>query len=153
MGLTTKNILFLFLTTILFVLLSVPFTYNFTNDLLKPTGFSTVTKNGCPSIFGVLGHSIVFLVLILILFMVLNNSEHYFRGLANPGRMNLCNKAQLVAQKFGRDDCAKAARACIKNPDDVSQECTKALAQCSEKPSPIQKHVVAQCSNLSSLNQ
>ena len=45
MGLTTKNILFLLLTTIVFVLLSVPFTYNFTNDLLKPTGFSTVTKN------------------------------------------------------------------------------------------------------------
>lgn len=153
MGLTTKNILFLLLTTILFVLLSVPFTYNFTNDLLKPRGFSTVTKSGCPSISGVIGHSVVFLVLIFILFMVLNNSENYFRGLANPGRMKLCNGAQLVAQKFGRDDCARAAQICIKNPDDNSQECTKALNQCSSQPSPVQKHVFANCSNLSSLNQ
>lgn len=153
MGLTTKNILFLLLATILFVLLSVPFTYNFTNDLLKPTGFSTVTKSGCPSTFGIIGHSVVFLVLIFILFMVLNNSESYFMGLANPGRMKLCNGAQLVAQKFGRDDCAKAALTCIRNPDDKSQECTKALSQCSEKPSPVQKHVVANCSNLSSLIQ
>ena len=153
MSLTTKNILFLLLTTIIFVVLSLPFTYNLTNDLLKPTGFSTVSKNGCPSIFGILGHSLVFLVLIFILFMILNSSETYFRGLANPGRMNLCNKAQHIAQKYGRDDCARAARVCIKNPDDVSQECTKALAQCSEKPSPAQRNVVAHCSNLSSLNQ
>lgn len=153
MGLTTKNILFLLLATILFALLSVPFTYILTNDLLKSTGFSTLTKNGCPSIIGIMVHSVVFLVLIFILFMVLNNSENYFRGLANPGRMNLCNNAQLVAQKFGRDDCAKAAQVCIRNPDDKSQECTKALNQCSLQSSPVQKHVVAHCGNLSSLNQ
>tara|TARA_B100001094_G_C17437618_1_gene442088 strand:+ start:18 stop:470 length:453 start_codon:yes stop_codon:yes gene_type:complete len=150
MGLTTKNILFLLLTTIIFILLSVPFTYNLTNDLLKPVGFSTVTKNGCPSIVGILGHSLVFLVLILILFMILNSSKSYFRCLANSGRMNLCNKAQLAAKKYGRDDCAKAALTCIKNPDDNSQECSKALAQCSQKSSPVQKYVVKNCSNLAS---
>lgn len=153
MGITSNNIVFLLLTTMIFVILSVPFTYNLTNYLLKPKGFSKLTKNGCPSILGIIGHSILFLVLILILFILLNNSENYFTGLANPGRMKLCNRAQLVVQKFGRDDCAKATKICIKNSDIVSRECSKALSYCSQNPSAIEKHVVATCSNLSSMNR
>ena len=152
MGITSKNLLFLLLATILFVVLSLPFTYNLTTQLLKPIGFSTITKNDCPSTAGILGHSIVFLTVILILFMLLKDSENYFRGLANPGKMKLCNNAQLIAEKFKNNDCAKAAKTCLKNPEDISQECSKALSECSKHSSPVQKYVVNNCSNLSSIN-
>ena len=145
MGLTFKNIVFLLVTTILFIALSLPYTYNFTTDILKPRGFSTST-GGCPNIVGILVHSLVFLLLIFILFLILRDSETYFKGLANPGRMKMCNGAQLVAKKFKNKPCEKAASNCLRYPGQV--ECHKSLEICNKKSSPVQKYVNDKCVDL-----
>ena len=146
MGLTSKNIVFLLVTTLLFILLSLPYTYNLTTDILKPINFSTIVGNGCPNIMGILLHSVVFLIVIFILFLALRDKETYFRGLANPGRMKMCNGAQLVAKRFKNKDCAKAAESCVKHPGQY--DCHKNLEICNKKSSPVQKYVNDKCSDL-----
>lgn len=145
MGLTSKNIVFLLVTTILFIALSLPYTYNLSTDILKPTGFSTIT-NGCPNIMGILVHSLIFLLVIFILFLVLRERETYFRGLANPGRMKMCNGAQLVAKKFKNKPCEKAASHCLRYPG--QSRCANSLDTCNNHPSPVQKYVHEKCSDL-----
>ena len=145
MGLTSKNILFLIITTIIFIILSLPYTYNISTDLLKTFGFNT-SIGGCPNIYGILAHSILFLVIIFCLFLILRDHETYFRGLANPGRMKMCNGAQLVAKKFKNKSCERAASHCLRYPGQI--QCHKALENCNKNSSPVQKHVNEKCSDL-----
>ena len=145
MGLTSKNVIFLLVTSIIFILLSLPYTYNISTDLLKPIGFNT-SIDSCPNIFGILAHSLVFLVIIFLLFIFLRDHETYFKGLANPGRMKMCNGAQLVAKKFKNKNCEKAASHCTRHPGEI--HCAKALETCNKNPSPVQKYVNEKCKDL-----
>ena len=145
MGLKSKNIIFLLFITILFLLLSLPYTYNLSNDLLQNIGINT-SASGCPNIVGILVHSIVFFIIVFLLFVVTKENEPYFRGLANPGRMKMCNSAQLVAQKFKNKPCEKAAKTCLRHPD--KNDCVKSLEICNKHKSPIQKYVNNNCKDL-----
>lgn len=145
MGLNSKNVVFLLFTTILFIILSLPYTYNLSNDLLKNRSFNTQV-DGCPNIFGVLVHSIVFFILVFLMFVITKENEPYFRGLANPGRMKMCNGAQLVAKKFKNKSCEKAATACLKYPG--HSNCLNSLEICNKNKSPVQKHVNEKCKDL-----
>lgn len=49
-------------TTILFFIVVNPLTYNLTNSLLKP--FVKISSNGCPTIYGIVIHGIVFTLLL-----------------------------------------------------------------------------------------
>lgn len=49
-------------TTFLFFVVVNPLTYNLTNSLLKP--FVKISSNGCPTIYGIVIHGIVFTLLL-----------------------------------------------------------------------------------------
>lgn len=52
---------------VLFFIFSLPFIYNISNAGAKLIGARTVSKHGCPSIFGILVHAIIFLIIIRLL--------------------------------------------------------------------------------------
>lgn len=61
----TKNQIWVsFIATIFFIVVTLPMTYKFTNQTLKPlTGISLVDNNNAPTTSGVIIHSIVFFIL------------------------------------------------------------------------------------------
>jgi hypothetical protein len=59
-------------SALLFLLISSPFMYQLTNQLTIMTGFET-SSNGCPNLYGILLHGIVFLILVRVLMLITNN--------------------------------------------------------------------------------
>lgn len=57
-----QKVLISLFSAVLFVLVSLPQTYQVTNFLTKNVGQKTVS-NGCPTVFGLLLHTLVFVVL------------------------------------------------------------------------------------------
>jgi hypothetical protein len=51
-----------FLYALVFLLISSPFVYKITGSLTHSLGFTT-SNNGCPNIYGLLLHTLVFLLL------------------------------------------------------------------------------------------
>lgn len=48
---------------IIFLVLSSPIVYNLTNKIFTNIGMQTVNENGVPSLFGIVLHAIVFLLI------------------------------------------------------------------------------------------
>lgn len=56
-------------TALLFLLIASPFMYNITNSLTSTIGFQT-SSNGCPNIWGLVIHAIVFAILTRVLMLI-----------------------------------------------------------------------------------
>jgi hypothetical protein len=66
MATTTQKLIATLLSMIIFIIISLPFTYKLTNNLLG--GITPLADtSGCPTIFGILVHSIVFGIIIFLL--------------------------------------------------------------------------------------
>jgi hypothetical protein len=66
MATTNQKLMATLLSILIFIIVSLPFTYKLTNSLLG--GISPlVDSSGCPTLFGILFHSIVFGIIIFIL--------------------------------------------------------------------------------------
>lgn len=57
-------------TAALFVLVSLPYTYQLTNQLTSQLGLDIASQSGCPNLVGVGLHSVVFLVLVRLMMYV-----------------------------------------------------------------------------------
>lgn len=49
---------------LLFLLIASPFLYQLTNIVFSPLGFIMASKEGCPTILGLVVHSLVFLLIV-----------------------------------------------------------------------------------------
>ena len=78
--------------TILFLVVSMPVTYKFTNTLLKSVCV-LASKNGCPTMCGILVHALVFL---LLLRLSVNFTSIYEGN-------SLTKQEKKQARKFARD--------------------------------------------------
>ena len=56
-------------SALLFILIASPFMYQLTNKLTRLTGFET-SSNGCPNLYGLLLHGVVFLLLVRVLMLI-----------------------------------------------------------------------------------
>jgi hypothetical protein len=56
-----------FYTAIAALLVMNPYTFKFVNVITSKMGFSTSSNEGCPTVYGVLLHTIVFLLVIRLL--------------------------------------------------------------------------------------
>ena len=58
-----------FMSGLLFLLISSPFMYRLTNQVTSMVGFET-SVNGCPNLYGLLLHGVVFLLLVRALMLI-----------------------------------------------------------------------------------
>jgi hypothetical protein len=59
-----------FYTALVFMLVASPFMYKVTGGLTRMVGLETSDSDGCPNVYGVLLHGVVFLLLVRILMMI-----------------------------------------------------------------------------------
>ena len=59
---------------LLFLLIASPFMYQLTNKVTSMTGFET-SVNGCPNLYGLLLHGVVFLLLVRFLMLIPQQSN------------------------------------------------------------------------------
>jgi len=50
-------------SALIFILLSLPFVYQLTNQLLAPMGIPTIDINGTPTLTGIIIHGVVYLLI------------------------------------------------------------------------------------------
>lgn len=72
MSKTEKQLLFSAIGAILFLILSNKMLYKLTNFIFSPLGMATMDENGCPTMFGLIVHTIVYFLLI---FAIMKISE------------------------------------------------------------------------------
>jgi hypothetical protein len=59
------KIIIALIAAVVFFLISAPFTYNITNKIIK-----TKDSKGCPSMQGIIIHSVVFFIIIFLLLLI-----------------------------------------------------------------------------------
>lgn len=128
----------------LFIIVACPLTFRLTGFLTKSIGLTTSSDKGCPNWIGLLIHSVVFFLLARALLQLpLWGKESYwappidgrlFMGLADGGRMNAVNGAEIVAQNHGCGECVKACQVCARYP--FGKECSDARGNCTLKNCP-----------------
>jgi riboflavin transporter FmnP len=64
MATTKEKIMATLLSVIIFILISLPFTYNITNGLL---GGKLLDSSNCPTLFGIIVHAAAFGIIVFIL--------------------------------------------------------------------------------------
>lgn len=123
-------------SALLFIAIAAPFTFKLTGQLFSKLGLKTQT-GGCPNMWGLLIHTVVFAVLVWVMMLIPlpGSRDKYvyspyrgYSGLANPAGMAQCNRAQLAAQDAGCNVCFDAAQTCMRHP--YSSECTQVLENC-----------------------
>jgi|TARA_B110000259_G_C14033457_1_gene407877 hypothetical protein len=65
----TKKWLISFMSSVAFIIISLPITYIITGKLTDVINFST-SKNGCPNIFGIILHALVFAVVVRLMMFI-----------------------------------------------------------------------------------
>lgn len=76
---TSEQVLCVLYVVLLFLVVSAPVTYKFTNSLLKKVCV-LASKTGCPTTCGLLVHSVVFALLLSIGMTLKSNYEGYREG-------------------------------------------------------------------------
>jgi hypothetical protein len=134
--------LVILLLVVLFYLLASPFMFKCTGSLFRiinlPPGQVQPLQNGCPTLLGLALHAVLFGILIrVVMMMPFGGGEGYaysgYQGLADPGDMMSCNRAQLFAHNSGDAGCAEAANFCMQYPGSVL--CDALVNICTEKSS------------------
>lgn len=59
-----KSLLITLLSVLIFVAVSLHFTYSLTNKIFSSWAYPTIDDNGCPTTFGLVVHAIVFALLV-----------------------------------------------------------------------------------------
>ncbi len=103
MTMNKHNCLLAQFVTVLFMLISSPCMYKLTGKTTSLIKWET-SSNGCPNLMGLLLHTFVFLLLVTLLIMLMNNKESFgFRGLVDPANMLMINNLRIEAQDKGCD--------------------------------------------------
>jgi hypothetical protein len=108
--------------------------------------------NGCPTLLGLVLHAVLFGILIRVVMLIpFAGGEGYkypgYRGLAAPGDMLSCNRAQLFAHDTGVTQCAEAANFCMQYPG--TPLCTALVDICTEKSGTEVGNAMQICRNIS----
>ena len=64
---TNQKLMATLLSVIVFIIVSMPFTYKLTNSILGGIGGPLADSSGCPTLCGLVVHSIVFGIIIFLL--------------------------------------------------------------------------------------
>lgn len=90
--------------SLLFLLISSPFSYKIIGNLTKELKFTT-SENGCANLYGLLIHTFVFFLLCLLIVNIVSNKEKYgypyFKGIVKPENMLAVNNLRIQARDKG----------------------------------------------------
>jgi predicted PurR-regulated permease PerM len=125
-----NKLLFTLLLAIVFFIIASPFMFRLTNKFTNIFNWQTSTK-GCPNISGLLLHTIVFALIVILLICIITNKEKFNGLIQNPGTMldvvNLrieadqkgCNVDKVIQEAqndpFNREKAIKAVETCKKD--------------------------------------
>lgn len=125
-----NKLLFTLLLAIVFFIIASPFMFRLTNKFTNIFNWQTSTK-GCPNIAGLLLHTIVFALIVILLICIITNKEKFNGLIQNPGTMldvvNLrieadqkgCNVDKVIQEAqnfpFNREKAIKAVETCKKD--------------------------------------
>lgn len=116
------------ISTIIFLCVTLSLVYNVIGWLIGLFGIKTTTITGCPNIYSIILHSLIFGIIIFVI-MITNTIEKY-DGLANPAGMMKYNTAYLEAEDANCSECINACKTCISDP--YNKDCQESIETCLE---------------------
>lgn len=94
-------------STLLFLVVSFPMTYRLTNTLVKPLGLQFIDSSGTPTPLGLMAHTVVFLLgLVLLMSLPKDKTVEYIGRSSSAGTLGLSPEDMNMEQFAGRSSSA-----------------------------------------------